>query len=236
MKATHPCSARHCAAAGRLQRGRSPAWTCRPCADRPSPVTGPVPRSEDFPGRYPTRWIGPAWRTHFRVRVPLLDHQLVEWMSGLRPEWKLAGGDGKHPVQTGAQALSAGRRHVPAKQGFSIPLAQWFREPLRESTSEVAWVNPSPTKRAVQQQLSESVAAATRQWIEGQQRGHVELLMFALSDRHLASHSTPGAPHAGGGAERSGCTAIRTSRPGFQRRMRRAPDDATGTRGAEHET
>ena len=67
------------------------------------------------------------------VRVPLLDHHLVEWISGLPPDWKLKGGDGKHVFK---KALEP---HLPhdimyrPKQGFSIPLAEWFRGPLREA-------------------------------------------------------------------------------------------------------
>jgi asparagine synthase (glutamine-hydrolysing) len=66
------------------------------------------------------------------VRVPLLDHELVEWMSSLPPDLKLQGRDGKHLFK---QAL---RGHLPEdllyrpKMGFAVPLASWFRGPLRE--------------------------------------------------------------------------------------------------------
>ncbi|MET0266176.1 MAG: XrtA/PEP-CTERM system amidotransferase [Duganella sp.] len=65
------------------------------------------------------------------VRTPLLDHPLVEWLSGLPPSMKLQGGVGKHIFK---QALQA---HLPAevlyrkKMGFSLPLADWLRGPLR---------------------------------------------------------------------------------------------------------
>ncbi|MBK1631086.1 asparagine synthetase B [Thiohalocapsa halophila] len=66
------------------------------------------------------------------VRVPLLDHELVEWMSGLPPELKLQGREGKHLLKSALQP------HLPAdllyrpKMGFAVPLAGWFRGPLRE--------------------------------------------------------------------------------------------------------
>ncbi len=66
------------------------------------------------------------------VRVPLLDHELVEWMSSLPPALKLRGGDGKHLFK------AALRSHLPEdllyrpKMGFAVPLASWFRGPLRE--------------------------------------------------------------------------------------------------------
>ncbi|MBP1202274.1 asparagine synthase (glutamine-hydrolyzing) [Duganella sp. 1411] len=66
------------------------------------------------------------------VRVPLLDHQLVEWISGLPPSLKLQGGEGKYIFKKSLEA------HLPhdilyrKKMGFSVPLAAWFRGPLKQ--------------------------------------------------------------------------------------------------------
>jgi asparagine synthase (glutamine-hydrolysing) len=66
------------------------------------------------------------------VRVPLLDHKLVEWMSGLPPTWKLNRGTGKYIFK------KAMGRYLPngildrRKMGFAVPLAAWFRGPLRQ--------------------------------------------------------------------------------------------------------
>jgi asparagine synthase (glutamine-hydrolysing) len=66
------------------------------------------------------------------VRVPILDHELVEWVSGLPPELKLHGHRGKFLFK---KALEP---HLPRdvlyrpKMGFAVPLANWFRTSLRE--------------------------------------------------------------------------------------------------------
>jgi len=66
------------------------------------------------------------------VRVPFLDHKLMEWVSGLPVDYKLRGSEGKFMLK---QALEP---HLPhdimyrRKMGFSIPLAEWFRGPLKE--------------------------------------------------------------------------------------------------------
>ncbi|HYD60391.1 MAG TPA: XrtA/PEP-CTERM system amidotransferase [Noviherbaspirillum sp.] len=66
------------------------------------------------------------------VREPLLDHKLVEWISGLPSSMKLRGGEGKYIFK---KALEP---HLPhdvlyrRKMGFAIPLASWLRGPLRE--------------------------------------------------------------------------------------------------------
>jgi asparagine synthase (glutamine-hydrolysing) len=70
------------------------------------------------------------------VRVPLLDHKLVEWISGLPANWKLRGGSGKYIFK------KAIREYLPSeilhrrKMGFAVPLASWFRGPLRQTVRE----------------------------------------------------------------------------------------------------
>ena len=70
------------------------------------------------------------------VRVPLLDHPLVEWISGLPPNWKLRGGEGKYLFKKAMEP------HLPRdilyrpKMGFGVPLAKWFRGPLRARIGE----------------------------------------------------------------------------------------------------
>ena len=122
------------------------------------------------------------------VRVPLLDHQLVEWMSGLRPEWKLAGGDGKHLFKQALKPFLPDDIMYRPKQGFSIPLSQWFRGPLREkyqrevlgeSMTDSGLFNNDYLSQLLQQHDSGLRDNSVVMW---------ELLMFALSDRHLASH------------------------------------------------
>lgn len=66
------------------------------------------------------------------VRVPLIDHRLVEFSWRLPHRLKIQGGTGKWLLR---RVL---HRHVPAalverpKQGFSVPIAEWLRGPLRE--------------------------------------------------------------------------------------------------------
>lgn len=68
------------------------------------------------------------------VRIPLLDHGLVEWASSLPPHLKLRRSQGKYLLK---KALTD---HLPSdvlarkKMGFSVPLANWLRGPLREKS------------------------------------------------------------------------------------------------------
>jgi asparagine synthase (glutamine-hydrolysing) len=66
------------------------------------------------------------------VRVPLLDHHLVDWMSGLPPALKLKGREGKYVFKKALESALPNEILYREKMGFAVPLASWFRGPLRE--------------------------------------------------------------------------------------------------------
>ncbi|MBC7404193.1 MAG: asparagine synthetase B, partial [Cytophaga sp.] len=66
------------------------------------------------------------------VRVPLLDHQFVEWASGIPSSMKLRGGEGKYIFKKSMQPYLSDDILYRPKMGFSIPLASWLRGPLRQ--------------------------------------------------------------------------------------------------------
>ncbi len=66
------------------------------------------------------------------VRVPFLDHKLVEWVSGLPTDYKLRGGEGKFMLKQSLEPYLPHDIMYRRKMGFSIPLAEWFRGPLKD--------------------------------------------------------------------------------------------------------
>lgn len=66
------------------------------------------------------------------VRSPFLDHQLVEWFSSLDPGLKLRGHEGKYILKKALEPYLPENILYRPKMGFSVPLAAWFRGPLRE--------------------------------------------------------------------------------------------------------
>jgi asparagine synthase (glutamine-hydrolysing) len=76
------------------------------------------------------------------VRVPLLDHQFVEWVSGLPSSCKLRNGEGKHIFKKALQPYLSDDILYRKKMGFSIPLAAWLRGPLAD-TMKRAVLNPA---------------------------------------------------------------------------------------------
>jgi asparagine synthase (glutamine-hydrolysing) len=76
------------------------------------------------------------------VRVPLLDHQFVEWVSGLPSSCKLRNGEGKHIFKKALEPFLGDDILYRKKMGFSIPLAAWLRGPLAD-TMKRAVLNPA---------------------------------------------------------------------------------------------
>jgi asparagine synthase (glutamine-hydrolysing) len=107
------------------------------------------------------------------VREPLMDHKLVEWAATLPSSLKLQGRNGK------AFFKKAMEPHLPndvlyrPKMGFAVPLAQWFRGPLKQRVRgallqgpilEGGWLNPSVVRELVEQHESGRSDHSTPLW------------------------------------------------------------------------
>jgi asparagine synthase (glutamine-hydrolysing) len=66
------------------------------------------------------------------VRVPLLDHKFVEWVSGLPVSTKLRGQEGKYILKKALEPHLSQEVLYRAKMGFGVPLGKWFRGPLKQ--------------------------------------------------------------------------------------------------------
>jgi len=66
------------------------------------------------------------------VRVPILDHKLVEWMATLPSSLKLKDGEGKYIFKRALEPYLPKDILYRRKMGFAVPLATWFRGPLKE--------------------------------------------------------------------------------------------------------
>ncbi|MDW8324020.1 MAG: amidotransferase 1, exosortase A system-associated [Burkholderiales bacterium] len=66
------------------------------------------------------------------VREPLLDHKLMEWVSGLPVAYKLHGREGKYLFKRAMEPYLPHEVLYRRKMGFAVPLEHWFRGPLKD--------------------------------------------------------------------------------------------------------
>lgn len=99
------------------------------------------------------------------VRVPLLDHELVEWVTCLPVEWKFRAGTRKHVLKKLAERLGI----PPAllhrrKQGFQLPLVEWTRNETRAKfwgvlleprTLQRGYFRPNAVRALIDEHVSE---------------------------------------------------------------------------------
>ncbi|HKT40819.1 MAG TPA: XrtA/PEP-CTERM system amidotransferase [Rhodanobacteraceae bacterium] len=130
------------------------------------------------------------------VRVPVLDHKLVEWASSLPPRLKLNHGEGKYVFKKALEPDLPRDVLYRTKMGFSVPLAAWFRGPLRESLqaamrasalADSGWFAPAALDQLVTQHLSGRSDHSATLW---------KLLMLDAFLRHPHDSTVAATDHA----------------------------------------
>ena len=86
------------------------------------------------------------------VREPLMDHELVEWLASLPSSHKICGQEGKYIFKKAMEPYLPQDVLYRAKMGFAVPLARWFRGPLKQRVRDAVlgerllatgWFNPA---------------------------------------------------------------------------------------------
>jgi asparagine synthase (glutamine-hydrolysing) len=76
------------------------------------------------------------------VRCPLLDHKLMELIASMPSALKLHNGSGKYIFKKALTRLLPAEVLTRRKQGFSMPVAEWFRGPLKQAAYESIFKQP----------------------------------------------------------------------------------------------
>lgn len=97
------------------------------------------------------------------VRAPFLDHRFANWMVSLPPGLKIRGREGKYILKRALESRLPRKLLYRPKQGFVVPLAEWFRGPLQDTVrialsssllSETGWFNHRFISAAFEQHIA----------------------------------------------------------------------------------
>ena len=97
------------------------------------------------------------------VREPLMDHPLIEWLATLSTSVKVRGREGKYLFKKAMEPFLPEEVLYRPKMGFAVPLARWFRGPLRERVRDTllgerldgtGWFNMQYVRQLVDQHES----------------------------------------------------------------------------------
>lgn len=125
------------------------------------------------------------------VREPLMDHQLVEWLATLPSSLKIHGGEGKYLLKKAMEPHLPHEIMYRRKMGFAVPLARWFRGPLRERVRsdlsdgpmlETGWFDRATIHRIVDEHEAGRCDHSTPIWV---------LLMFNAFLRNVLQEDDP---------------------------------------------
>jgi asparagine synthase (glutamine-hydrolysing) len=129
--------------------------------------------------------------TSLEVRVPILDHVFLEWVTALPAHWKLRNGKGKYIFKKLAERLGVPREVLDRpKQGFGMPLKHWMRRELKADLLNLllepramqrGYFRPGAVKQLVDEHLSGRRDHPGRLWI---------LLAFELWHRNFLEAQT----------------------------------------------
>ncbi|MCL4721065.1 MAG: amidotransferase 1, exosortase A system-associated [Gammaproteobacteria bacterium] len=121
------------------------------------------------------------------VRVPLLDHEFVDWVARIPSALKLRGGEGKWIFKKSLEPVLPASILYRRKMGFAVPLNRWFRGPLAnevralgasESLLATGFFRPEALQRIVSLHLSGRRDHSAVLWallmFEGFLRRHIE--------------------------------------------------------------
>ena len=127
------------------------------------------------------------------IRVPFLDHRLVEFAARMPSHFKVRGLQKKYLFRKAIMPWLPLEHFTRPKQGFSVPLAAWLRGSLRPVLDDLAhgrqwrsspWLDQSAVEELVKQHLAGSHNHESRLWA---------IICFREWERQCNDHQALGA-------------------------------------------
>jgi asparagine synthase (glutamine-hydrolysing) len=142
-----------------------------------------------LPGDILTKVDRMSMLASLEVRVPILDHLFLEWVTGLPPDWKMRGRKQKYIFNKLAEKVGVPKEALDRpKQGFTLPLRHWMRTELKDliasvlldsSTAQRGYFNPQGVRRMLDEHFQGRRDHSARIW---------RFLMFELWHRNFLAN------------------------------------------------
>ena len=117
------------------------------------------------------------------LRVPFLDHELVEFATSLPDEYRINNKQGKYLLKRFAEGLLPNEIIYRKKRGFPVPIQSWFKNDLYEQTAEIL-LDPSTLQRGYfNSRYVENILARHRKGKEDHSRRIFSLLNLEMWHR-----------------------------------------------------
>jgi len=126
-----------------------------------------------LPGDILTKVDRMSMLASLEVRVPILDHLFLEWVTGLPAEWKMRGAQQKYIFTKLAERVGVPKEVLNRpKQGFALPLGHWMRNELKDlisvlldsSTLQRGYFNPQGVRRLLGEHVQGRRDHSARIW------------------------------------------------------------------------
>jgi len=119
------------------------------------------------------------------LRVPFLDHKLVEFCAGLPPRLKLHGQWGKFLLREAMCEKLPQPILRRSKKGFPVPTAQWLRRPLRDLTHDALLSSSSACRFYLDHRVLEQVVLDHERGLANREQELWTLLIFEFWHRQF---------------------------------------------------
>ncbi len=120
------------------------------------------------------------------VRAPILDHEFVEFVTGLPAKWKYRNGTKKYILKKLAERVGIPKEVLDRrKQGFALPLVHWMRRDMKDELRQIL-LDPRTLQRGYFN--ADAVRTIVEEHVSGR-RNHPgvlwQLLVFELWQRNF---------------------------------------------------
>jgi asparagine synthase (glutamine-hydrolysing) len=117
------------------------------------------------------------------LRVPFLDHKLVEFAATLPANLKLKGSTGKYLLRKAMQNVLPKRILTRPKKGFPVPTGSWLRGHLKDFVHDTLLASDAACREYMDSRVIHKIVSEHEQGTENRRQEIWTLLVFEIWHR-----------------------------------------------------